>query len=153
MKQGKICFVCSAGGHLTEILQIKECFSKYDNFYITFRRLNTEDLEKENKVYFVQDPKRNPINTLKCFSQTLSTLLEERPDIVISTGAGVAIPACYIAKLFLGSKIIFIESFCRVDTPSLSGKMIYPIADLFFVQWEQLLKKYGKRAIYRGAII
>jgi beta-1,4-N-acetylglucosaminyltransferase len=73
--------------------------------------------------------------------------------VIISTGAGVAVPTCFLGKFLFKSKFIFIESFCRIKEPSLSGKLIYPIADLFFVQWKNLLNFYGKKAIYRGSVV
>jgi len=152
-KQINLCLTCSAGGHLTELMHLKECYSKYKRFFVTFKREDTNELAKEEKVYVVEDPKRNLIKFFKSVFQTFSILSKEHPDIVISTGAGVGVVTCYIAKLFFGSKIIFLESFCRIEEPSLSGKLVFPISDLFFVQWKELLQKYGKGAIYRGAII
>ncbi|GAI84775.1 unnamed protein product [marine sediment metagenome] len=115
--------------------------------------MDTSELSKKEKVYFVADPKRNPISFLKCVVQSFTILFKEKPDVLISTGAGVAIPACYLAKLFLGSKIVFVESFCRIKEPSLSGKFMYPISDLFLVQWPEMLEKYGDKAVYRGAVV
>lgn len=148
----KICIACSAGGHLTEVLFLKDLFNKYDHFFVTFKRQDSIELSKKEKVYFIEDPKRNPIKLFKNIFQSLFIFLKEKPSLVISTGAGVVVPFCYFAKLF-GSKIIFIESFCRTDIPSFSGKMIYPIADLFFVQWKMLSQKYGKKAIFAGQVI
>jgi len=152
VKEIKVCVICSAGGHLTEILQIKECFQKFPHFFITFKRQDSLELKRREKVYFVEDPARNPINFLKCLFQTISILIKEKPKVIISTGAGVAVPACFLGKFFFKSKVIFIESFCRIKEPSLSGKLIYPIADLFFVQWKSLLN-YGEKAIYKGAVV
>ena len=128
-----ICIVCSAGGHLTEILLVKEAYNKYNKFFITFKRENSIELAKKEKVYFVEDPERNFKNFIKCALQTLKILLKERPRVLISTGAGVAVPACFLGKFLLKSKIIFIESFCRINKASLSGRIIYHISDLFFV--------------------
>jgi UDP-N-acetylglucosamine:LPS N-acetylglucosamine transferase len=149
----KICVVCSAGGHLTEILQIKESYENYDHFYITFKRENSIELAKKEKVYFVTDPGRSIKNLFKCIFQTFKILLKEKPNVIISTGAGVAVPACFIGKFLFRSKIIFIESFCRIKEPSWSGRLVYNIADLFFVQWKQLLRNYGEKAIYKGAVV
>jgi len=115
--------------------------------------MDTSELEKKEKVYFVADPGRSPINFLKCMIQSFKAVIKEKPDVIISTGAGVAIPPCYLAKLFFNSKIIFVESFCRIEEPSLSGKFMYPISDLFLVQWPEMLKKYGDKALYRGGIL
>lgn len=153
MSEIKVCIVCSAGGHLTEILQIRESFEKFTHFFITFKREDSLELSHERKVYFVEDPARNIINFLKCLFKTFFILMKEKPNVVISTGAGVAVPACFLGKLIFKTKIIFIESFCRIENPSLSGKLVYPISNLFFVQWKELLKFYGKKAIYKGAVV
>jgi UDP-N-acetylglucosamine:LPS N-acetylglucosamine transferase len=147
----KICIACSAGGHLIEALQLLPLIKKYSYFFITFKRRQSFELLKNRKVYFVNDPKRNPLKLLKNFFQSFKILLKEKPNVIISTGAASAIPACFIGKL-LGSKIIFIESLAAVDKPSLSGRFAYPIADLFIVQWKNLLKFY-KKAIYGEQLI
>lgn len=152
-RKPKLCLACSAGGHLTEMMHLSRCYSKYVHFFLTFRRHDTSELRKAEKVYFVDDPGRNPVRLLKCVFQSMSVLAKEKPDVVISTGAGVAIPACYMAKFFFGSKVVFLESFCRVEEPSFAGRLAYPIADLFLVQWPKLAKKYGRKAEYRGAIV
>jgi UDP-N-acetylglucosamine:LPS N-acetylglucosamine transferase len=153
VKKIKVCIVCSSGGHLTEILQVKECFQKFPHFFITFKREDSLELEKKENVYFVENPSRNPIKFLRCLFQTFFIVKKEKPKVIISTGAGVAAPACFLGKLFFKSKIIFIESFCRIEEPSLSGKLIYPISDSFFVQWKKLLNFYGKKAVYRGSVV
>jgi len=110
----------------------------------------SKSLAKQEKAFFVKDPGKNPINLLINIFQSLSIFLQQQPDVIISTCAGVAVPICYIAKFF-GKRVVFIESFSRVQQPSLSGTFVYPIADLFIVQWRQLLKFY-KRAKYGGSI-
>ena len=147
----KICLVSSAGGHMLQIQFFKKIFDKYEHFFITFKRPDTSELSKKKRVYFVEDPKRNPLSLLKNFFQSFLILLKEKPKVVLTTGAGIAVPTCYLAKLF-NSKIIFIEDFCRPVKPSLSGKLIYPIADLFLVQWKKLVDKYGEKAIYGGPV-
>lgn len=146
----KICLACSTGGHLLQMLQLKKIYQKYDHFFITFRRPMSEHLSKTEKVHFVKDPKKNPLKIIINFFQSFIIFLKERPDIVISNGAGVAVPFCFISKIF-DKKLIFIESFSRVSEPSISGKIVYSISDLFLVQWKQLLKFYEK-AKYGGSI-
>ena len=90
------------------------------------------------------------VKMLKNFSQTWKIIAKEKPDVVISTGAGAAIAACLIGKL-MGSKIVFLESYCRIFAPSRSGRFVYRFADLFLVQWEKMLKFYPK-AKYWGAV-
>ena len=146
----KICIAGSTGGHLLQLLQLSQIYSKHNHFFLTFKRPMSESLAKKEKVFFIKDPGKNPLNLLINIFQTLSIFIKQQPDVVISTGAGVAVPICYIAKIF-GKKVIFIESFSRVHEPSLSGIFVHPIADLFIVQWKPLLKFY-KKAVYGGSI-
>lgn len=130
------------------MMQLKDFYEKREHFFVTFRRPNSEELSKKEKTYFLTDPKRNLFLFSKNFFESLLVFLKEKPRFIVSTGAGIAIPVCFIGKA-LGAKIIFIESYCRIDKPSLSGKIVYPIADLFIVQWPELLGFYPK-AKYLG---
>lgn len=146
----KICLTCSPGGHLLQIKQLKSVYKKYDHFFLTFKELTTKNLGEKEKVHFIINPKRSFLDTLISFFQTLFIFLKEKPNLIISTGAGVTIPICYLAKLFM-RKVIYIESFSRVNHPSLAGRLGYLVADLFIVQWKPLLKFY-KKANYGGSI-
>ncbi|MBN2067461.1 MAG: polysaccharide biosynthesis protein [Candidatus Diapherotrites archaeon] len=151
MERGKkVCLACSAGGHLTELIQLERAWQGTPHFFVSDRRNNAIALSKRERVYFVACPRRNPLKLLVNILQSLWIFLKERPSAVVSTGADTAIPTCFIAKLF-GSKVAFIESFCRVASPSLSGKMMYGKADLFLVQWKQNLEFFPK-AKYRGGV-
>ena len=86
------------------------------------------------------------LNSIK----TIGIFMKENPDIVISTGALATIPMCIIAKLFR-KKIIFIESFAKINSPTLTGKLVYKFADQFYVQWEKM-KEFYPNAIYKGGI-
>lgn len=146
----KLCIAVSAGGHLSEIKQIEEYYKKHEHFFISFKRFDSTELAKKNKVYFVVDPKRNPFSLIHNFIQSFFILIKEKPGAVISTGAGVALPALFIAKL-MRKKTVFIESFCRINSPSFSGKIAYKFVDLFLVQWKENLKFYPK-AKFKGAV-
>lgn len=147
----KICVICSAGGHLTEVLQVREAFENYSHFFVTFNRADVKHKLKRKKVYFICDPKRSPLKFLKNFIQSLKIFLREKPDVIISTGAGMALPMLFIAKIF-GKKIIYIESMAAVYKPSFTGRVAYYLADLFIIQWEHL-KKYYPRAVCGGVLI
>jgi len=147
----KICLVCSLGGHLNQIMELSEFYKEYDYYFITFYRNSASNFKNQEKVYFVKDPSRNIFNFAINFYQSLLLFFKENPDIIISTGAGVAIATCYLGWLFR-KKIVFIEDWCVIDKPSLSGRLVYPISNLFFVQWEELLKHYSK-AIYKGSLV
>jgi len=152
----KICIVSSAGGHLKEMNRLLPILGKYDFFYITFA-------EKEitgglpSRAYRVANPdirnkKLGPKAFAKNFFQVLRIMKKEKPDVVMTSGAGVALAPCYLAKLLFRAKIIFIETSSRFDRPSLIGRMLYPIADLFLVQWPGALKYYGKKAKCAGCL-
>ena len=80
----------------------------------------------------------------------LSAFTEKKPDVVICTGVLAMIPICLISKL-MGKKLIYIESFAKVTSPTETGKLLYKFADQFYVQWKPMLKVYPK-AIYLGGI-
>lgn len=153
----KICIIASIGGHLQECNKLFPIFSKYDYFYVTFAEKNiTKGLK--GKVYHVINPDiRNPKLGLKAFIknffQVLEIFFKEKPNVIITSGAGVAFTPCVLGKLLFRTKIIFIETISRFDKPSLIGRVLYPIADLFLVQWKSVLKYYGKKAKYGGPLI
>ncbi|MFZ3077908.1 MAG: PssD/Cps14F family polysaccharide biosynthesis glycosyltransferase [Candidatus Aenigmatarchaeota archaeon] len=152
----KICIVSSAGGHLKEMNRLLPILRKRDYFYITFAE---EAIASGlvGRVYRVVNPdvrnrKLGPKAFVKNFSQVLGILKKEKPDVVMTSGAGVALAPCYLAKMLFGAKIIFIETSSRFDRPSLIGRMLYPIADMFLVQWPGVLKHYGGKAKYAGCL-
>jgi beta-1,4-N-acetylglucosaminyltransferase len=145
-----IALVCSHGGHLTEMLQLMEAFEGNSIFFITYDSPRTLDLCY--KKYLLRNIGTSFSKMAVAFYETVRILLKEKPDIIVSTGSEIAIPAFYIAKLFR-IKTVFIESWCRVNIPSGTGKLVYSISDVFLVQWPQLLEAYGPKAKYIGAII
>jgi beta-1,4-N-acetylglucosaminyltransferase len=146
----KLALVCSHGGHLTELMYLLDAFGGHEIFFITYDNFRTRELNY--KKYLIENIGTNPIKMSKGFFNTFKILVKEKPDVIISTGSEIAIPAFIIAK-FLGIKTIFIESWCRVKTKSGTGKLLYPLSDLFLVQWPELLNLYGKKAKYKGAVI
>ena len=153
MKKKKICFAASSGGHLEEIACLKPIAEKYDSFLLTeYGGFNPITIGE--KTYYISQINRREkafaLKFLKLFFDSLWILLREKPDIIISTGALATCPICVIGKI-LGIKIIYIESFARVENASLTGRLMYKIADLFIVQWKELLSIYPN-AVYRGSI-
>jgi len=149
----KICLAFSAGGHHTEMKRLMDAFNGHDVFFVTIRKASTENLTNVHYVKDTMGPTRLHmlINLIFITLQSLKILSLERPDAILSTGADVTIPMCYLGKL-IGARIIFIESICRVTELSFAGRIVYPIADLFLVQWIGLLGKYTK-AKYWGQVI
>ena len=153
----KVIFISSTGGHLSELMQLKGIFNKYDYHIITEKNDTTLKLKEEygDRINYLVYGARNymlsymfkfPYNILK----SLILFLKIRPDVIVTTGAHTAVPMCYIAKLFK-KKIIFIETYARVNSKSMSGKMINKIADVFLVQHEEMLDVY-ENAIYKGEL-
>ncbi|EGW41276.1 PssD/Cps14F family polysaccharide biosynthesis glycosyltransferase [Desulfosporosinus sp. OT] len=149
----KICFAASSGGHLEEIACLRPIEQEYDSFLVTEKGGFNEHSFGKN-VYHVQQVNRKEplfiIYLVKIFFKSLSILLKEKPDCIISTGALATFPICLLGKI-LRKKIIYIESFARVDEASMTGKFMYRIADLFIVQWAELLKIYPK-ATHTGGV-
>lgn len=152
----KVIFVSSTGGHLNELLQLKKTMKKYDSYLITEKTKSTVDLNKEfgNKVKFLKYGSKSHLSYVYIFPfnciKSLIYFLRVRPSVVVTTGAHTGVIMCYIAKLFR-KKIIYIETFANIKTKSVSGRLVYPIADMFIVQWESMLKLYPK-AVYGGWI-
>ncbi|MFB4165194.1 PssD/Cps14F family polysaccharide biosynthesis glycosyltransferase [Alteribacillus sp. JSM 102045] len=154
-KRKKVLFISSVGGHLTQLMQLKPLFEKYDYYLVTEKTEVTAAMKKDHPMSFLVYGARNyPISYLFKFSfnclKSLGIFLKERPDVVVTTGVHTSVPMCYIAKLFR-KKVVFIESFAKTSSPTLSGRLVYPIADLFIVQWETMLKHYPK-AVHGGSI-
>ena len=134
---------------MSEILLLMEAFEGHETFFITYDSVRTRELERK---YLLQNIGKNPLLMAYTFIPTFRILLKEKPKLIVSTGSEIAIPAFYLAKLFR-IKTIFIESWTRVIQPTGTGRIVYPVSDVFLVQWERLLIKYGKKAKYEGAII
>jgi UDP-N-acetylglucosamine transferase subunit ALG13 len=146
----KICFASSTGGHLNQLKELIGKIDYDDSYFVTEKNTFSESLLKKKEVYFVINPKRDIIKFVKNFLQSWKIYKNKRPDIIITTGTNTAFATCMIAKLF-GKKVIFIESFAKVDTPTLFGRIVSPFANLTIIQWKKLLKYYPK-AIYGGPI-
>lgn len=147
----KVCLVGSSGGHLTHLYMLKPFWQNKDRFWVTFDKEDARSLLEGEKVYPCYFPtNRNIKNLIRNTIVALKVLRKEKPDLIISSGAAVAVPFFYLGKLF-GAKLIYIEVFDRIDKPTLSGKMVYPIVDKFIVEWEEQKKVY-KKAINLGSI-
>jgi len=149
----KICLVCSHGGHLVQMMRLLDAFKEHDYFFVTYNSEVTKNLENAYLIKFEGWDLKGKILLIKSIIKAIKILIKEKPDVIISTGGGeIAVPFCYVGKV-LGAKVIFIETLSRITTPSRGGQLVYPIADLFLVQWESLLKKYGGKAKYWGKVI
>ena len=152
----KVLFISSTGGHLNELLQLSKTFKKYDSYLITEKTKSTIQLKEKygKKLNFLKYGSKSHLSYVYIFPwnclKSLYYFITIRPDVIVTTGAHTGVIMCYIAKLFR-KKIIYIETFANIHTKSVSGKLVYPIADVFVVQWKSMLKLYPK-ATYGGWI-
>lgn len=151
--QKKICFAASSGGHYEQLMMLKPLMDKYDSFIITEQTDYAANVKGE-KIYYMKQVNRKEKNfaimMLLNLFHSIKIYFKEKPDVVITTGVLAMIPICLIAKI-MGKKLIYIESFAKVTTPTQTGKLMYRWADRFYVQWEQMLSVYPD-AIYLGGI-
>lgn len=150
-KELKVCLVGSSGGHLTHLYMLKPFWKNKNRFWVTFDKEDAKSLLENEKVYPCYYPTNRSIKALiKNLKVAYKVLKKEKPDLIISSGAAVAVPFFYISKI-MGAKLIYIEVFDRLDKPTMTGRMVYPITDKFIVQWEEQRKVY-KKAINLGSI-
>lgn len=150
----KICLISSSGGHFEQLLMLKKLEEKNKIFIVTEKTKYNKNDKKINH-YVMQLNRKEPFFIFKLicvFFKSLYIFLKEKPDVIISTGVLSAIPMLFIGHFFK-KKIIYIESFAKINSPTMTGKLIYKrhIANQFYVQWESMLKYYPN-AIYKGGI-
>ncbi len=149
----KICFAASSGGHFEQLMMLKPLMNKYDSFIVTEKTAYAA-VPDNIKLYYLDQVNRKEkafvFRMIKNLYISLKIFMAEKPDMVICTGVLAMIPLCLIAKVS-GKKLIYIESFAKVTSATLTGKVLYRFADRFYVQWEQMLQVYPK-AIFLGGI-
>jgi beta-1,4-N-acetylglucosaminyltransferase len=146
----KIGLICSPGGHLVEVLQLLEAVEGHPLFFLTYQEKATSNRER---TYYIRNFARNPLSLIAGSLKIFFIFLRERPKILFSSGAEIALPSFYIGKFLFRTKLIYLECSAQVYHPSLTGKWVYPITDLFLVQWKSLLRHYGPKAKYVGGLI
>jgi UDP-N-acetylglucosamine:LPS N-acetylglucosamine transferase len=155
----KIGIVNSGGGHLDETLPLLDSLSNHDIFLVTYRQKSLLKFKHPHikETYFIKLAGSWRISLLKNALVNLielySIFKKEHPVILFSTGSEIAILAFFLGKCFFRTKLIFLETVTRPKTPSFTARVVYPIADLFLVQWETLLDKFGPKAQYKGRIL
>jgi beta-1,4-N-acetylglucosaminyltransferase len=146
----KIGLICSPGGHFVEVLQLMEAFEDSSVFFLTYTEkatLNRKD------TYYLRNFAKNPSSLFVGILKIFYIFLKERPGVLFSTGAEIAIPSFYIGKFLFRTKLIYLECSAQVYNRSLTGRWVYPITDLFLVQWESLINQYGPKAKHVGGLI
>ncbi|WP_239021764.1 UDP-N-acetylglucosamine--LPS N-acetylglucosamine transferase [Nocardioides jishulii] len=148
-KNLKILLVCSSGGHLTQLISLAPWWSEHERHWVTF---DTEDavskLEGERVTFAHSPTTRNVVNLLRNARLALHLLRRESPDVIVSTGAGAAVPFFWLRR-FAGpqARTVYLEVIDRVDSPTLTGRLCRPVTDLFCVQWPE------QQRFYRGSVL
>ena len=149
----KICFAASSGGHYEQLMMLKPLMEEYDSFVVT-EQTDYNAKVKGKKTYYMKQVNRREktfiLRMIQNMWRSLKVYMKEKPDVVICTGVLAMIPMCLLSKL-MGKKLIYIESFAKVTSPTETGKLLYRFADQFYVQWKPMLKVYPN-AIYLGGI-
>jgi len=149
----KICFAASSGGHFEQLCMLMPLADKYESFFVTEKTKYTAELENK-KMYFMHQVNRRelllPLWLLTNVIKSIRILVVEKPDVIITTGVLAMIPLCLLAKM-TRKKIIYIESFAKISSPTQTGKLMYKYADRFYVQWESM-KEFYPNAICLGGI-
>jgi UDP-N-acetylglucosamine:LPS N-acetylglucosamine transferase len=128
---------------------LKPVYERYEHFYVLNDRvLLPKDME--GKTYFIRHSERDWLFIVNLW-EAWKILTKERPGLILSTGAGPVVPFALIGK-FLGIRTIFVETFNRVMEPSLSGRIMYYLADQFFYQWKSL-QRFFPKGVYGGPLV
>lgn len=144
----KTAFVCSAGGHLLQLYHLKPWWGKNERLWVTFDMPDAVSLLEGETVVWAHHPTtRNLRNASRNLALAWRVLRRHRPDVVVSSGAGVAFPFFLVARI-LRIKTVYIEVYDRIDLPTLTGRLCHPLSDLFLLQWEE-----QKRFYPRGQLI
>ncbi|MBA2741657.1 MAG: UDP-N-acetylglucosamine--LPS N-acetylglucosamine transferase [Actinobacteria bacterium] len=146
-----VLLVCSTGGHLLQLVALKSAWDSQSRAWVTFNKSDARSLLDAERVIYAHGPtNRNIPNLLRNLRLARRLVFELRPRILVTTGAGVAVPFAWMARL-RGAKVVYVESFTRIDGPSLSCRLIAPAAARVYAQWPELADSF-RRARYRGNV-
>jgi beta-1,4-N-acetylglucosaminyltransferase len=137
--------VCSPGGHLLQLMCLQPAWAGFDTIWVTLPAADSNFLLREERVVLGRGPTNRSLRALGSNLWLAWKLVRrERPDVILSTGAALAVPFFLVGKIF-GARLVFVESLTRTASLSLSGRMVRPLADAFFVQWPDLAAALGVR--------
>ena len=140
----RVLIVCSSGGHLVQLHNLKPWWEQHDRVWVTFEKLDSTSLLAGESVTWAHHPTtRNLRNLARNLGLAWGLLRSYRPDLVVSSGAGVAFPFFLVARL-LGQKTVYVEVYDRIDSATMTGRLCYPLSNLFLLQWEEQRHIYPK---------
>jgi beta-1,4-N-acetylglucosaminyltransferase len=140
----KILLVCSSGGHLAQLYRLRSWWDRYDRVWVTFADAHAISLLADERMVVAYSPTtRNLANAVRNLLLAIAVIRAERPDVVLSDGAGVAFPFFLIAKA-ARVRTVYLEVYDRITQPTLTGRLCYPLADLFLLQWPEQARSYPR---------
>jgi beta-1,4-N-acetylglucosaminyltransferase len=143
--------VCSSGGHLLQLCALREAWEGLDRAWVSFDKSDVRSLLAGERVVHAHGPtNRNLGNLLRNGLLAIKLVRDMRPRAVLTTGAGVAVPFAWIARLH-GARVVYVESMTRIEGPSLSMRLIAPVASRLYVQWPELAPRV-RRARFAGRV-
>lgn len=143
----KVLLVASTGGHLAQLVALREVWADHDRHWVSFDKADARGaLEGERRTWAHHPTTRNVPNALRNLALAWRILLRERPDMIVSTGAGVAFPFFVTARL-LRIRTLYLEVFDRIEHPTMTGRMCYPLADAFALQWPEQRRSYRRGVV------
>lgn len=145
----RLLLVASGGGHLGQLMPLRPWWSQHARTWVTFDTATAKSLAGEEVVYAHHPTTRNVPNLVRNFGVAWRTLRRYRPDVVVSTGAGIAPPFFVLARL-LGIRTVFIEVYDRIDSRSLTGRLCLPFSDEVILQWPRQRELYGRGTVVGG---
>ncbi len=148
----KVMLVGSAGGHLLQLHRLKPWWERHDRTWVTFQMPDSMSLLADEDVVWAYHPTtRNIPNLLRNLRLAWKLVRKHRPSVVVSSGAGVAFPFFLIGRLY-GARTIYLEVYDRIDLPTMTGRLCYPLSNLFLLQWEQQ-KRFYRRGVVIGRLL
>lgn len=133
----RLLILCSSGGHLTQVWGLRTFWEQHERIWVTMPTLDARERLREERVIEAHYPTvRNLPNLVRNFLLAQKVLHRYRPDVLLSTGAAIAVPFFVLAWIY-GARTVHVEPIDRMDSLSLTGKIVYPFADKFLVQWPE----------------
>lgn len=146
-----VLLVCSPGGHLQQMLALRSAWNDCDRVWMSLPAPDSTFLLADEEVVWAEGPTNRSLKKLvRNLVLAWRTLRRVDPDAVLSTGAALAVPCLVLARL-TGRPAVYVESFTRSHGLSLSGRLVYPFATSFFVQWPETTRL--RRARHVGSIL
>jgi beta-1,4-N-acetylglucosaminyltransferase len=152
-----VLLVCSTGGHLLQLLALRSAWESFSHVWVTFDKSDARSLLAEERVLFAHGPTNRNFGFLAVKNLLLNVvaavrlLRAARPKVVLTTGAGVAVPFAWVGR-FLGARVVYVESLTRIEQPSLSCRLIAPVASRIYAQWPELTEAVPQ-ARYLGSVV